>query len=546
MTYETQFPAYENFISLAADLARDISSADWAAILIRDRRTGDLVVHGGTAPFHEMRGYTLPVREFAGISSYVAINSKALIVQDVSQEPWRRWYHQTVSGVKSAMGIPLMLDELRLNGVLYVESRDLAKFDEEDLRNLAALGAVFTSVTDQLTAHHFYQNMSRAVIARRDRGEIFDLALDYVTRITGAHSVSVRELNKSNEMLEVRKRRGIQSGQSFRPIPLGGGIVGLTIKKLTFVMIDDVSDWGETYLEFNRSTRSELCVPILSQDGKSALGVMNLEHWEVGHFDLRDAQFVSDIAALVSAAMTTEHSIQDRLQHDQMAIGSEIAMGLAHPINSFLKAISGYLEILTSRIASDDEYGQKALAGIKRDAALTNARADAILKQIRMPEHVWIDIEKLIKSVLGRISDRRPESIAAPDIDIAQGLPLVWMDHEQLDGIIENMIINAYEAIASNLEQVELGRVRVAVRVRDDGLVHVVVQDNGPGINEYVRSRLLDWPVTSKDIDGHKGVGLWLGRRILRMAGGDIVLPDVEPDGRGATVVLLLSPVKQT
>ncbi len=64
----------------------------------------------------------------------------------------------------------------------------------------------------------------------------------------------------------------------------------------------------------------------------------------------------------------------------------------------------------------------------------------------------------------------------------------------------------------------------VTVRVIDDGLVRILVTDDGSGISEGNRARIFAPFYTTRREDGGTGMGLSIVRSLLQSHGGDIEL----------------------
>ena len=130
-----------------------------------------------------------------------------------------------------------------------------------------------------------------------------------------------------------------------------------------------------------------------------------------------------------------------------------------------------------------------------------------------------------------------------PNIRFKLELPdapvLARIDHRLVTQALTNIVKNATEAIAAVPQaDRQRGRIRIfAARENDDVVIDVV--DNGIGLPQENRSRLLEPYVTTRE----KGTGLGLAivGKILEEHGGSIALLDaraVAHGGRGALMRL--------
>jgi two-component system nitrogen regulation sensor histidine kinase NtrY len=114
------------------------------------------------------------------------------------------------------------------------------------------------------------------------------------------------------------------------------------------------------------------------------------------------------------------------------------------------------------------------------------------------------------------------------------GLPTVRVDVEQIRRVVINLVDNAVEALggthASTRPNGDAPRI-ILETVRDavNGVVRVIIADNGPGIPPADREKLF-MPYYSTKRRG-SGLGLAIVRRIVAEHGGAIDVQNNEPQG---------------
>jgi two-component system sensor kinase FixL len=96
----------------------------------------------------------------------------------------------------------------------------------------------------------------------------------------------------------------------------------------------------------------------------------------------------------------------------------------------------------------------------------------------------------------------------------------------QIQQVLVNLMRNAIEAMAA----CPVRDLKVATRLRPDGLIEVTVEDTGPGIADEVREQLFT-AFKSTKADG-MGLGLSICRTIIEAHGGRIWME--RPDRGGA------------
>ena len=99
------------------------------------------------------------------------------------------------------------------------------------------------------------------------------------------------------------------------------------------------------------------------------------------------------------------------------------------------------------------------------------------------------------------------------------GLPSVAMDEGRLVQILVNLLRNSSDAIRESGG----GRVRISGQI-DNGQVLILVEDDGPGIEPAVASRIFDPFVTTKTQGEGTGLGLAVSRSLAREVGGEMGL----------------------
>jgi signal transduction histidine kinase len=99
----------------------------------------------------------------------------------------------------------------------------------------------------------------------------------------------------------------------------------------------------------------------------------------------------------------------------------------------------------------------------------------------------------------------------------------------QLNQVFLNLLMNACEAIEKD------GTVRIKTRYID-GRVRLEFHDDGPGIDEEVKSRIFDPFFSTKPVGVGTGLGLSLSHGIIERHGGQISV-DSTP-GQGTTFVI--------
>jgi two-component system sensor kinase FixL len=107
------------------------------------------------------------------------------------------------------------------------------------------------------------------------------------------------------------------------------------------------------------------------------------------------------------------------------------------------------------------------------------------------------------------------------------GLPIVDADPIQIQQVLINLIMNAFDAMRDT--PAPMRKVEISTQQSGDGTVRTGVRDYGVGISEETRSRLFEQFFTTKP-DG-LGMGLAIVRSIVEAHGGSIEAENAEGEG---------------
>ena len=222
------------------------------------------------------------------------------------------------------------------------------------------------------------------------------------------------------------------------------------------------------------------------------------------------------------------------LREEERQAWKRIIRVLSHEINNSLapiKSIAGSLRTLMHRdpapakLDGDLEGGLKVIASRAESLGRFMA-AYAQLARLPPPEMVPTNVEPWIR--------RNAALETRLHVEVTGGPPArVMGDPDQLDQLLINLVRNAADA---SLESG--GGVTVRWRIRDGVSLEVLVEDEGPGLEDT--SNLFVPFYTTKP--GGSGIGLALSQEIADGHGGGLALRNREPRGAVAMLSLSLAP----
>lgn len=228
------------------------------------------------------------------------------------------------------------------------------------------------------------------------------------------------------------------------------------------------------------------------------------------------------------------HDLSDRVKLEQqiaeqkaLARLGEMAAVVAHEVRNPIAGIRGALQVITSRMPTEQRDRAVLLDIITRLDALNRIVQDMLLfARPRALKKEPIALSSLIGETAGMI--RRDPGLAALEIKV-DGSAAIVGDPEMLQIVFQNILMNAAQAVA--------GHGRIDVTISEDGThCHIAFADRGPGMPQEVREKAFDAFFTTKSRG--TGLGLPIARRVIEAHGGTISI-DVPPTG-GTTISIRL------
>jgi len=240
-------------------------------------------------------------------------------------------------------------------------------------------------------------------------------------------------------------------------------------------------------------------------------------------------QVARGILTLVDDVTDQRQMASENRHAHRMEIRGQVASNLAHDFNNLLTLISGYAEILSQSLASDERSLQMVT-----DIQATAARASGLTAQLlaigrtKPAEPVVLDPVAAIESIAEVL-----ERILGVDIDMVWSLSPqsgnVFIDADQFEQMMLNLALNARDAMAASgqlgvsVNQVEFrARENASANLPDGDYVQIKVTDTGHGMDDETLRRCFEPMFTTKGPLKGSGLGLSAARRLVEDSGGTI------------------------
>jgi two-component system NtrC family sensor kinase len=215
-------------------------------------------------------------------------------------------------------------------------------------------------------------------------------------------------------------------------------------------------------------------------------------------------------------------------QHAHLATAGELLAGVAHELNNPLQAIHGIAELRAGAEGRPGDW-QDVLDATRRASKLAQELVLFVRPAARQVGPV--SLNDVVERALALIGFQYRADGVAIDLELDGGLPLVQADAHELVQVLVNLLGNAHGVL-----QRGAGAKRVSLRTwAEDGRVCARVRDTGPGVPPDVRAHIFS-PFFSTREDG-VGLGLTVGRNMIRAAGGELQL-DAADGGASFTLWL--------
>lgn len=246
------------------------------------------------------------------------------------------------------------------------------------------------------------------------------------------------------------------------------------------------------------------------------------------------------------AEINTRRAAEDRLRqaHRMEAVG-QLTGGIAHDFNNMLAVVISSLDLLTRRIDTSDSkivrLIENAREGANRAATLT-ARLLAFSRQQSL-NPATVNVNHLLADVIDLLGRTLGGRIRIEN-ELADDVPLIFIDPSELENAIINLATNARDAMPDGgVLQLRTSRRTCCKEDGESGQLErtyavISVADTGEGMMPDVAERAFEPFFTTKPVGKGTGLGLSQVHGFLHQSGGFIEIESVA--GKGTLVDVFL------
>jgi len=212
----------------------------------------------------------------------------------------------------------------------------------------------------------------------------------------------------------------------------------------------------------------------------------------------------------------------------------ELAASIAHELNHPLTGIVSNAAA-GQRFIDRGNVDLKEIRELLADISADGRRAGEVIRGIhsmvkkRAPARERVNLNDLVMNVVQMVNPNATLHSCQLETLLEPNLPLIEAHPIQLQQVLLNLIINAFDAMHDT--PVDRRKVAIVTQGNGDDTIHASVRDFGTGIPEEARQRVFEHFYTTKA----KGLGMGLAivRSIVESHGGKITVENA--DGGGAT-----------
>ena len=227
---------------------------------------------------------------------------------------------------------------------------------------------------------------------------------------------------------------------------------------------------------------------------------------------------------------------QQLVRAEKLAAVGRLTTGVSHEILNPLNIITMSFHIMANDPATPPKIVGKLRVLSEQANRIANIAHDLLsFARQRPPERRLLDLNHTVQGTMGLLEREFELDNIDVELKLAEELPPVLADEDQLQQVILNLLTNARDAMP------EGGRLVLRTEsVRDNGrdFVELWVEDTGPGIPPEDVDNVFDPFFTTKPEGEGTGLGLSIVHGIVESHGGSVRAENVPGGGAAFTIRL--------
>lgn len=212
-----------------------------------------------------------------------------------------------------------------------------------------------------------------------------------------------------------------------------------------------------------------------------------------------------------------ENAQRQIYQAEKLASIGRLASGVAHQVNNPLNGIKSCLYAIQkepNNFAQTQEYIKLINEGIDNIEMVVKKLLGFARQQSK--SDVLISINESVEKVIHLFEFRLREKEIKIELNLAEILERVKIDHHLFQEVVMNLLLNSYDAIESK------GEIKITTGRIEDNFIFMKIEDNGSGISDENLKKIFDPFFTTKEVGTGTGLGLSVCLGIIESHGGRI------------------------
>ncbi len=227
------------------------------------------------------------------------------------------------------------------------------------------------------------------------------------------------------------------------------------------------------------------------------------------------------------------------IQFEKQATIGKLAGGVAHEINNPLTGIFTFTHLLLNRKDLPEDVHED-LETISQATERVRQSVKGLRDFSRQTEldRQSTDVNQLVKTAISLVENQALIKGVRLRFEKGDGLPMVTLDQNQMQGVLLNIILNALDATETGGHITVTTGIGMSAGKTDVKGIEIICNDTGCGIEPENLGKIFDPFFTTKDVGQGTGLGLSVSFGIVERHGGNIrVLSKV---GHGSTFIVWL------
>jgi two-component system, NtrC family, sensor kinase len=265
----------------------------------------------------------------------------------------------------------------------------------------------------------------------------------------------------------------------------------------------------------------------------------------------RTSEILNQKEELEEALIHLKSTQEQLVQQEKLASLGQLTAGIAHEIKNPLNFVNNFSELSLDFLEEIGEEIEKFPKGPEKENIVEllgdvkanlkkirhhGTRADSIVKSMLMHSRGGsgikepTDLNELIREYSnlafhGMRANPNPINVEI-QLNLEEGLPLSELNAEDFSRVILNLVKNAFDALREKIQKSDGSfKAKVDIITQDlGGKILILVQDNGPGVPDDIRNKLLQPFFTTKKGTEGTGLGLSITHDIIKSHEGTLTI----------------------